>query len=102
MGFAVGDPCSLSLTRSMGNACASTTQQGPTASTAPRSTMTSLGRLPMAKLEPPKSVGVSSQAGTVSPGPLLEHNASPPVPFSCISNRQQILWWWAGASKTAQ
>lgn len=76
LGFAVGDLRSLSSARSMGNACASTTQQGPTASTAPRSITTSLGRLPMAKPEPPKSVGVSSQLGIVSPEPLLGQNTS--------------------------
>jgi len=56
----------------MGNACASTTQQGLTASTVPHSTTTSLGRLPTAKPEPPRSVSVSSQPGTASP----EQNAS--------------------------
>lgn len=86
----------------MGNACASTTRQGPTVSTAPRSTMTSLGRLLMAKREPPKSVGVSSQLGTVSPEPLLEQNTSSFVPFSCVSKRQQVLGWWARACKGAQ
>lgn len=60
----------------MGNACASTTLQGPTASTVPRSTTTSLGRLPMARPEPPGSVSVSSQSGMASPDPLPEGNAS--------------------------
>lgn len=76
MAFAVGDPCSLSPPRCMGNACASTTPPGPTASTAPRSTTTSPGRLPTAKPEPPKSVSVSSQSGIVSPDPLPHWNAS--------------------------
>jgi len=60
-GTAVGDPHSLFPTRSMGSACANTTLQDLTASTVPRSTMTALGRLLMAKLEPPESVSVSGR-----------------------------------------
>lgn len=60
-GSAVGDPHSLFPTRSMGSACASTTLRDLTASTVPRSTTTALGRLLMAKLEPPESVSVSGQ-----------------------------------------
>lgn len=69
----------------MGNACASTTLQGPTASTAPRCTTISLGRLLMARLEPPGSVSVSSQSGMVSPDPCQSEMLPPRVPFSCVS-----------------
>lgn len=60
-GTAVNDLHSLFPTRFMGSACASTTLQDLTASTVPRSTTTALGRLLMAKLEPPESVSVRGQ-----------------------------------------
>lgn len=52
---------------SMGSACANTTLQDLTASTVPRSTMTALGRLLMAKLEPPESVSRASVMGMPTP-----------------------------------